>query len=161
MDFQTITENDLPLIRSINGNPRMMAYLGGAQTQEQIRRAHASILLAVEEGGWCFKVLPEPDGPVAGTVLIWKSTWNDEAINEIGWMILPAFQGRGIASLAVASMLRRARTQRAFDAIDAFPSILNAASNRICEKNGFTKLEPCRFTYAGNAQQCNHWRIEL
>ncbi|MGH2765208.1 MAG: GNAT family N-acetyltransferase [Actinomycetota bacterium] len=51
-----------------------------------------------------------PDGELgggAGTVCIWDHDWNGERISEIGWMVLPAFQGRGLATAAVRSILQR------------------------------------------------------
>ncbi len=138
-----------------------MRHLGGAQTEEQIQQAHAKILQAISHGGWCFKIVPELDGPVAGTVLIWKSTWRNEAIHEMGWMILPEFQGHGIASRAVQSLLSRASDQSAFRAVHAFPAVDNLASNRICERCGFSNIEQCHFEYSGNELLCNHWQIRF
>jgi RimJ/RimL family protein N-acetyltransferase len=46
-----------------------------------------------------------------GTVCIWRRDEHREPIGEIGWMVLPRFQRRGLASAAVRSILERASTR--------------------------------------------------
>lgn len=76
-------------------------------------------------------------------------------------MILPEFQGRGIASQAVREVLEKVRLERMFGQIHAFPAVTNGPSNKICEKNGFTNLGEREFEFAGRSLRCNHWRIDL
>jgi hypothetical protein len=64
-------------------------------------------------------------------------------------MTLPEFQNRGIAGQAVREVLGRARTERRFGQLHAFPAVTNPASNRICEKNAFANLGPCGVEFAG------------
>jgi hypothetical protein len=43
-----------------------------------------------------------------------------------------------------------------------FPSVVNAPSNAICRKLGFTLLGEHEFEYPkGNFMQCNDWRLDL
>lgn len=111
---------------------------------------------------WYFKIIPDgaPDTP-AGSVCVWEHTWNGESINEIGWMVLPAFQGRGLAGEAVRSVLDRARSEERWDVVHAFPATTNGASNAICRKAGFSKIEECDFEYAGRMLRCNHRRVDV
>ena len=76
-------------------------------------------------------------------------------------MILPEFQNRGIASQAVREVLEKARRERMFGQIHAFPAFMNGPSNKICEKNGFTNLGECEVEFAGRGLHRNHWRIDL
>jgi RimJ/RimL family protein N-acetyltransferase len=46
---------------------------------------------------------------VAGSVVLWSHEENDAPLSEIGWMVLPPFQGRGVAKAAVRRLLERAR----------------------------------------------------
>jgi RimJ/RimL family protein N-acetyltransferase len=76
---------------------------------------------------------------------------------EIGWMVLPGFQGRGIAGAATD-----ARAQGDRDRIHAFPSVENAPSNAICRKLGFEPAGEIEFEYPpGNLMRCNDWRLDL
>ena len=67
-------------------------------------------------------------------------------------MILPEFQNRGMASQAVWEVLERARGERKFGQIHAFPAVTNGPSNKICEKNGFTNLGECEVEFAGGSR---------
>jgi RimJ/RimL family protein N-acetyltransferase len=69
--------------------------------------------------------------------------------------------GPGIASQAVREVLGKARAERMFGQIHAFPAVTNGPSNKICEKNGFTNLGECEVEFAGRGLRCNHWRIDL
>src|SRR5206468_12837624 len=60
---------------------------------------------------WVLMIVPDEDGPVAGTVGVWTDTSHGEPQSEIGWMVLPEFQGRGLAKAAVRSVLDRAHDE--------------------------------------------------
>lgn len=106
MELRTITSDDLSLWERMQCDPVMMAELGGPHPKERIPQIFQNTLGFVESGrGWVFKVIPDEDPQgAAGSVCIWESSWNGENINEIGWMILPAFQGQGLGSKAVRSI---------------------------------------------------------
>jgi RimJ/RimL family protein N-acetyltransferase len=76
-------------------------------------------------------------------------------------MILPEFQHRGLASQAVRAVLEKARAERKFGQLHAFPAVTNGPSNKLCEKHGFTNLGAREFEFAGRTLRCNHWRIDL
>jgi RimJ/RimL family protein N-acetyltransferase len=162
MKLETMTANDLELRIREETDPRMMAELGGPRAREDIERAHQrSLVLAAEGECWPLKVIPDGSTSAAGGVAIFPSSHDGEEIYEIGWMTLPEFQNRGLASEAVRQVLDRARTERKFGQVHAFPAVTNGSSSRICEKNGFIKLEACEIEFSGRALHCNHWRIDL
>src|SRR6266545_3468764 len=162
MKLETMAEEDVELRMRLETDPQMMADLGGPRRREAIERAHAkSLALAVEGRCWPLKVVPDGASSPAGWVDVFESSHEDEAIYEIGWMILPDFQNRGIASQAVREVLEKARVERVFGQIHAFPAVTNGPSNKICEKNGFTNLGECEVEFAGRGLRCNHWRIDL
>jgi RimJ/RimL family protein N-acetyltransferase len=81
---------------------------------------------------------------------------------EIGWAVIPAFQGRGVATSATVEAAAAARAETTARSLHAFPSIENAASNAVCRKAGFTLLGVCDFEYPpGNPLTCNDWRLDL
>lgn len=143
-------------------DPQTMAELGGPRPPEAIERVHGkSLALAAEGRCWPLKIIPDGGSSPAGGVDVFESSHDDEAIYKIGWMILPEFQNRGIASQAVREVLKRARRERKFGQIHAFPAVTNGPSNKICEKNGFTNLGECEVEFAGRSLRCHHWRIDL
>jgi hypothetical protein len=78
-------------------------------------------------------------------------------IDEIGWMVLPEHQGRGLASAGVAEALRRADEAARWRVLHAFPATTNAPSNALCRKHGFAMRGPIDYTYRGQSLRVNHW----
>lgn len=138
----------------------MMEHLGGPLPREGLSEKLGQDVASTEAGEtWILKIMPD-DAPhtAAGTVCIWEHRWQGRSINEIGWMVLPAFQGRGLGSEAVRSILHRARTQGRWDVVHAFPPVSNARSIAICRKMGFSRIEECDFEFRDRVLRCDHWR---
>jgi RimJ/RimL family protein N-acetyltransferase len=147
---------------ALETDPRVMAELGGPWTAEEARATHRRrIALIDDKGTWWFTVRPVgQDGAVGeavGTIGVWDSDWQGKALSEAGWMTLPEHQGRGYASAAVAAVLERARTERRWGDIHAFPGATNAPSNALCRKFGFEQLDGGDADYAGRHFPVNHW----
>ena len=151
---------DRSLLEKLTGDPAMMEHLGGPESPEKIAERQARYEPA--DSGM-FKIVDVASGEPAGSVGFWPRTWRGEEVNEIGWSVLPAFQGRGIARTATAQAIELARaeaTPRRF--LHAFPSVDNQPSNWICRALGFTLLEACEFEYPpGRRMRCNDWRLDL
>jgi RimJ/RimL family protein N-acetyltransferase len=146
---------DLELLRQLVGDPAMMVHLGGPEPEERIAERHRRYLAIAATQ---FKILA---GDVAaGWVGYWERAWREEPIYETGWSVLPAFQGRGLATAAMRDLLPRVPTDRRY--LGAFPNVENAASNAVCRKLGFTLEGPEDFEYRpGHALRCNVWRLDL
>jgi RimJ/RimL family protein N-acetyltransferase len=74
-------------------------------------------------------------------------------------MVLPAHQGRGIASAALTLLIERVNAKPRFPSIHAFPPVTNAPSNALCRKFGFELLGQADFVYSGLTLHCNHWSL--
>ena len=155
------SENDLPLLEKLMGDPNMMAHLGGPETLEQIRNRHQRYL-QLPETDHMFVILWGPKSDVAGSIGYWQKNWRDQLVYEMGWFVLPEYQGQGIATKAGEAVIELARQDRRHRFMHAFPSVSNTASNAICRKLGFTWIEECQFEYpAGHFMQCNDWQLDL
>ncbi len=109
-----------------------------------------------------FRIVEGASGAAAGWVGYWEHEWRGETIYEIGWSVLPEFQGRGIARAAALATIAVARAQRRHDHMHAFPSVANAASNAVCRAAGFTLLDEIDLEHPpGNMMRCNDWRLDL
>ena len=162
MQLVSISNDDLALFESLNCDPIMMAELGGPTPKERVPQILRNAVESVEDGTcWYYKIIPDDSNEAAGTVCIWETTHEGENINEMGWTILPQFQGKGLGSKAVHVVLDKARAEKRWDVVHAFPSTTNIPSNGICKKMGFSKLEESDFEYRGHALRCNHWQIDL
>jgi RimJ/RimL family protein N-acetyltransferase len=77
-------------------------------------------------------------------------------------MVLPEFQGRGIAVTATALAIELAKGDDMHRFMHAFPNVANAPSNAICRRLGFELLEACELEYPeGHWMTCNDWRLDL
>jgi RimJ/RimL family protein N-acetyltransferase len=109
-----------------------------------------------------FKIIDTATGAAVGSVGFWTKEWRDEQIYEIGWMVVPESQGRGIAAAATKLAIELARQDGKHRFLHAFPNLDNAPSNAICRKLGFELLEACEFEFPkGHFMTCNDWRLDL
>lgn len=162
MELRDYCDNDLWLAEALECDPEVMKDLGGPTKKADVQRHHKRRLNHVlNKEIWYYTIIPEPRNGAVGTIGIWESDWKGSKIHEMGWMILPAFQGRGLATAAGRMILERAKHDRRFKEIHAFPSIRNAASNAICRKLGFSLLGEVNLAYNGPPQACNDWKIDL
>ncbi len=149
---------DIGLLRELHGDPAMMEHLGGPESEEKLRERLARY---VEADSGMFRVVELASGDPAGSVGFWSRSLRGEEVWEVGWSVLPAFQGRGIALAATASVIELARRRPEGRALHAFPSVGNGASNAICRRLGFELLGECEFEFPpGHPLRCNDWRLE-
>jgi RimJ/RimL family protein N-acetyltransferase len=165
------TEEDLPLLVRLNA-PEMTEHLSGPETDEKLQERHKRYVAAAGSGiirdpdrayaAYIFKVVLGAEGIAVGNVNFWDREWKGEQVYEIGWGVLPEYQGRGIASAAVAQAVELARATKRRAAIHAFPSTDNGPSNGICRKVGFELLGAVQFEYPkGHWAPSNDWRLAL
>ncbi|HEY3961177.1 MAG TPA: GNAT family N-acetyltransferase [Gaiellaceae bacterium] len=158
------SEDDLPLLEQTLGDPAMMTYLGGPESPEQLVARQAKfVALPSTGGGEMFTVVDDESGTKVGSVGWWDKEWRDDVVYETGWQVIPAFQGRGIATAAMVQLIEQLKAgggSRRF--LHAFPSVENGPSNAICRKLGFDLLEALEFEYPkGSIMRCNDWRLDL
>jgi RimJ/RimL family protein N-acetyltransferase len=152
---------DLPLLERLMGDPRMTEHLGGPESPDKLRERQGRYE-RLESGDRMFKIVDAASGAGVGSVGFWTKEWRDEQVYEIGWMVVPEFQGRGIAVAATAQAIELAKRDDKHRFMHAFPNIDNAPSNSICRKLGFELLEACEFEFPkGHFMTCNDWRLDL
>jgi RimJ/RimL family protein N-acetyltransferase len=146
-------------VEQLMGDPAMTEFLGGPESPEKLaerqRRYEAP-------GAGMFKIIDEDTGEGIGSVGFWDREWRDRTVYETGWMVIPAFQGRGVAVEATRQAIELARETGRHRFMHAFPKVVNGASNAICRKLGFDLLGEYDFEYPpGTAIRCNDWRLDL
>ena len=162
MDLVPYGEGDLWLTEALELDPEVMRELGGPRPKEELPGVHEKRIAAKIDGDdWWFKIVPRPGEQAVGTIGIWPSEAGGESVYETGWMILPAHQGRGLASRALALLLERARADGRFDAIHAYPGVTNGASNALCRKFGFELREELEVDFRDRRLRVNHWVLVL
>lgn len=155
-------DGDLDLLRLLNA-PEMTVHLGGPETEDKLLDRHKTYCEIAGKGtGRMFKILLLPHNEVAGSVGYWDKAWQGEDVFEIGWSVLPEFQGRGIATAATEKAIATATSEKKHQYIHAYPKVINSASNSICHKLGFLFRGECDFEYPiGTPIRCNDWRLEI
>lgn len=161
--LRDITLDDLPLYEAIYCDPVMLEHNGGALPKEGLAEKLARDVATTAAGEtWVLVIVPEEDpDAAAGTVTIWPHEIDGEPLIEIGWMVLPGFQGRGIGKAAVRAALDRARAENRWGVVHAFPPVTNQRSIRMCRTLGFEQLETRDFQWRGRTLRCSHWRLDL
>jgi RimJ/RimL family protein N-acetyltransferase len=154
---------DLELLRKLVGDPAMMGHLGGPESDAKIlERQGRYERMAGASDGQMLKIVDATTGEGIGSVGYWERAWRDLDVYEIGWSVIPAFQGRGLATVATGQMIELARANGRRRFLHAFPSVDNRPSNAICRKLGFTLLGPLDFEYPkGHPLRCNDWQLDV
>jgi RimJ/RimL family protein N-acetyltransferase len=145
-------------------DPAMMTELGGPLPRDGIEaKVETDVRGTRADDYWVSMIVPDPAAleGVAGSVTLWSHDDGEDArLSEIGWMVLPEFQGRGYAGRAVRALLERARADGRWGVVHAFPGVTNAASNALCRSVGFTLVGERNVTFAGRELRTNHWMID-
>jgi RimJ/RimL family protein N-acetyltransferase len=159
--LRNVALGDVELYIRMRCDPGMMADLGGPLPEEGMAAKVGRDVAEVEaDRAWILMIVPDEDGPVAGTVALWTNTEHGEPYSEIGWMVLPEFQGRGVAKAAVRAVLDRAHDEGRWGVVHAFPAVQNGPSNGICRSLGFTLVGEQDVVFAERLFRTNHWQID-
>jgi RimJ/RimL family protein N-acetyltransferase len=155
MELIPYEDSDFGLSEALETDPVVMRELGGPIDRARLEDTHRRRV----GDPWYFTIVPTAQEPPAGTIGIWEKELDGATIFETGWMVLPALQGRGIATAALALLIGRVRDEPRFESMHAFPPVTNAPSNALCRKFSFTLLGERDFVYAGRTLRCNHWML--
>jgi RimJ/RimL family protein N-acetyltransferase len=162
MRLRNVEPGDVGAYVRMRSDPVMMAELGGPQPREGMAAKVArDAQQAASDAAWIKMIIPDESEPgvVAGSIALWSHEDSQTLMSEIGWMVLPEFQGRGIAKTAVRMLLTLAREQDRWGLVHAFPAITNAPSNAVCRSAGFRFAGEQDTTFAGRVFRTNHWVI--
>jgi RimJ/RimL family protein N-acetyltransferase len=167
---------DLDAYVRMRCDPVMMAELGGPLPREGMEaKVRRDVEMVAADLGWIKMIVLDQDDKdaelgegardtVAGSVVLWshEEDGEDEPISETGWMVLPEFQGRGLAKRAVREVLRQARDDGRWWLVHAYPGVTNGPSNGICRSLGFRLVDTLDVTaFADRTLRANHWIIDL
>jgi RimJ/RimL family protein N-acetyltransferase len=163
VDLRPWAEGDLDLLIRLLGDPAMTEHLGGPEPLEKIHARHQRYCAESQTEPYrLFAILAGSERTPAGWVGYWEAEENGEPAWEMGWSVLPEFQGRGLASQAARMVVERVRAEGKHRFLYAYPAAGNGPSNAICRKVGFTWIEEGDFEYPkGSFMRCNVWRMAL
>ncbi|MEU5593999.1 GNAT family N-acetyltransferase [Streptomyces sp. NPDC020298] len=165
MLLRDVTPDDVDAYVRMRCDPVMMRDLGGPLPREGMKdKVRRDAEAAMADTSWIKMIVADPGAPetVAGHVCIWSHDAGESGegpMSEIGWMVLPEFQGRGFGKLATRALLERARDEDRWGDIHAFPATGNGPSNGICRSLGFRLLGETEVDFADRVIRSNHWVI--
>ncbi|OKJ16112.1 GNAT family N-acetyltransferase [Kitasatospora sp. CB01950] len=163
MRLRDVGPGDVEAYLRMRCDPVMMAELGGPQPVEGIaEKVRLDAERTAADDWWVRMIVPDgaPPEAVAGTVTLWPHEEDGVPISEIGWMVLPEFQGLGLAKRAVREVLESADRDGRWGLVHAFPGTGNGASNGLCRALGFELLGERDTEFAGRVLRTNHWTVD-
>ncbi|MEV6597176.1 GNAT family N-acetyltransferase [Actinoplanes sp. NPDC051346] len=158
MRLRPYAEEDLRLTRRLESDPRVVGHLGGVGDERHVAQVHQRRMAAVADGDLFFTILLDEE-PV-GIIAVWTGEFAGEKVYELGAMLLPDHQARGVAGRAFELLLPHV-LDSGVRVLHAFPAVTNGPSNAILQKLGFTRGEDCDLDYEGRPLRCAHWVREL
>jgi RimJ/RimL family protein N-acetyltransferase len=162
MRLRDVEPGDVDAYVRMRCDPAMMTELGGPLPRAGIEAKVRQDVESVAAGTAWIKMIVADEAaadPVAGSVVLWAHDEGGEPISEVGWMVLPEFQGRGLGKLAVRALLELARDDERWGLVHAFPGTSNAPSNGICRSLGFKLAGERDVVFADRLLRTNHWII--
>ena len=149
---------DAALTEALETDPVVKRHLGGVLSPAGARAVHRERMAGILAGDRYWVVEdPEP----AGITGVWSTPFGAGLIHEVGWMLLPAFHGRGLGRSVAAEVVARARGDAGERALHAFPALDNPASNAICRALRFERVDDVDLDYAGRPIRCAHWVLPV
>ena len=157
MELRLYAESDRGLTLALESDPAVVGHLGGPVGEDAASRVHENRMAGVAGGDLIYTIVPDGGSDPIGVIAIWRSEWDGRPIHELGAMLLPRHQARGVAGRAFEQLLPLA-LERGVRELHAFPSVTNGPSNAIMRKlGGFRRLEDCDLDYEGRPLRCAHW----
>lgn len=139
--FRRLKDSDAPEVFKIRSNPERMKYIPRPilQNEEEALAMIQMMNAKIDENtdinwGVCLK----NSDKIIGFMGFYR-VQPDSYRTEIGYMILPEYDGKGYVSEAVTTMLNYAFNTVGFHSVEAVIDPNNFGSARVLEKNGFRK----------------------
>jgi RimJ/RimL family protein N-acetyltransferase len=138
-------EDDFESFAAIYADPEQARFIGGVHTRDDAWRRMASIAghwLLRGYGTWVL------EDKTTGEFIGWSGLWAPEGVPgcDLGWTLIPAMRGRGLAREAALRARRYAYETAGLTSLISLIHPLNEPSIRVAEKLGarFERITPFR-----------------
>lgn len=139
LGFRVWRETDLDALTALNANPEVMRYFPGTLTREESAGFLRRMMASQEEDGFCyFAAELRATGTWVGFIGLLRQTYPAPFTPcvDIGWRLLPAAWGQGIATEGATACLAYGFDVLGLPEIVAVTPQLNQPSIRVMEKSG-------------------------
>lgn len=152
--LRQIMETDAAALFSLRSDERVMRYFDAPmmQSEEEACAFLAKSQASFEEGGgilWAISLLE--DAAMIGTITIWRID-KTHFRGEMGYLLHPDFQGKGLMSEAMQAVLRYGYDTLNLHSMEANVNPNNQASITLLERNGFVREAYFRENYFFNGK---------
>ncbi|RLP67932.1 N-acetyltransferase [Mycetocola reblochoni] len=138
--FRELVQGDLDELAALLGDPEAMAYYPEPKTREQTADWIERTAVSQREHGHTLWAIEGHDGEFLGDCGITWQSYNGIAVREIGYHLVRARQGQGLATEAARSCLELARREFPGETLTAIIHPDNVASRRVAEKLGMIHI---------------------
>lgn len=141
LHFRQLMDSDAPEVFRLRSDKERMKYIPRPilENEEQaLAMIHFMNQKITENTDINWAVEEKETGKFIGFMGFYR-TQPENHRTEIGYMVLPEFEGKGYVTEAINTMLEYAFTVQNFHSIDAVIDPENIGSARVLEKNGFVK----------------------
>lgn len=149
--------SDWPFFRTLREDRSIMRYMASVAPEKETRRLFAARLAAQH----VFVIRLHDNSAPLGDIGLQISSANREEA-DIGYTVVPAAQGKGIASEALRAVCEYAFNQTGVKAINAYVLADNTGSVRVLEKAGFARTQVLEKAYEIDGVKYDDWvyRVE-
>ena len=158
--LRDVETGDVDLYVRLRCDPLMTVDLGGPRRAEDMpEKVARDVADAASNTAWNLVILPDIGDPdvVSGSVHVYRG---QTGCAEVGWMVLPEHQGRGVAKAAVLLLLAREQQEQRWGPLHAFTSTANVASNALCRSLPFRLVGEESYVFVGHEYPVSHWVSE-
>lgn len=139
--FREMTSGDLDDMAVLLGDARVMTYYPAPKSREEAAAWIAWNRRTYESHGYGLWIIETAEGEFVGDCgLTWQEL-GGASVLEVGYHVLPRWQGRGLASEAAAACRDFARERVDTDDLVALIHPRNRASQRVAEKIGMQRRD--------------------
>ncbi|OCQ21340.1 hypothetical protein A7985_12020 [Pseudoalteromonas luteoviolacea] len=154
LKLRLLTNSDWLFFKNLNQNQQTMQYVADIEDEQTLSALFESRITAREKGqeGWLSFVIEMADTNELVGLHGLKMITEGQSQAEIGFMLHPAFQGRGLAYEATKAIIDFAFKELNYEALIATVTAGNIASVNLLEKLGFTHIETIKNNYQINGR---------
>jgi RimJ/RimL family protein N-acetyltransferase len=151
MHLRRYAEEDRALTAALESDPRVMAHLGGPGSTADADQVHAERL-----AGELFFTIMMAGQPI-GVIAVFRS---DQQVYELGVLLLPEHQARGLAERAFRLILPHVR-ERGISHLHGFIADSNTASAAAAMRVGFVPVGERDLHYRGKTLRYVHLVLQV
>ncbi|MCG8452396.1 MAG: GNAT family N-acetyltransferase [Spirochaetales bacterium] len=135
--LRELTIEDAPSLAQVLSNEEAMRFYPHAFSLKEVENwIHWNLTNYVQDGFGLWAVLSKEDGTFLGDCGITMQDIEGSRHPELGYHILPSFQGLGYATEAAKACMEYAFDELGFSRLYTYAKRENAPSLRVAEKNG-------------------------